>query len=304
MSEMIAYANVASMAFNKPLLATSEVADVVTTFLKNKITGTINDSLMSVGSVDNIPLGSPEDGASITVIPVHGILVPRRFVLNDACEEMMSYELLRTRISKALKDDSVTEIVLDFQTGGGTAQAAFETADFIFESRSIKPIRAIINYNAFSGGYLLAAACTEIIVSETSGVGSIGVYQKRVDLTQALNEQGFKVHTFSRGARKVDGHPDVELSEEEITATELSIETTYKRFVSAVSRYRDMSESDVISTEAECYEGQDAINLGLADRLASPQDAINQISQHVAISQGHSAQITVQTTYMEMMSKL
>tara|TARA_Y100000780_G_scaffold186390_1_gene172961 strand:+ start:44084 stop:45019 length:936 start_codon:yes stop_codon:yes gene_type:complete len=280
----INYPRIAEMAFNTPLLATAHLANLIESFLAPRVLGQINgqtstDEQISAQDVAPIPLGDPEKGERLVVIPVHGILVPRRGTITDTCAEVMSYELLRSQLQKALNDESVLEIVLDINSGGGTAQAAFECAEFIYQARSIKPIRAIINFNAYSGAYLIAAACTEIIISDTAGVGSIGVYQKRLDMTKAYDDAGFKVHTFHRGATKVYFHPDVEMSDEERAHTEKNIELTYQKFVGAIVKYREMSTEQVTATEADTYDGQAAIDLKLADRLATPQDAINQIAK-------------------------
>ncbi|MBB1291035.1 MULTISPECIES: S49 family peptidase [unclassified Pseudoalteromonas] len=284
----INYPRIAEMAFNTPLLCTAHLSNIIESFIAPRLLGHINaqsnnavlsDAQISAKESMPIPLGDPEKGDRIVVLPVHGILIPRRGSITDSCEEVMSYELLRTQMQKALNDDSVLEIVLDINSGGGTAQAAFECAEFIYQARSIKPIRAIINFNAYSGAYLIAAACTEIIISDTAGVGSVGVYQKRLDMTKAYADAGYKMHTFHRGATKVYFHPDVEMSEEERAHTEKNIEKTYQKFVGAIVKYRDMSLEQVLATEADTYEGQAAIDLKLADRLATPQDAINQIAQ-------------------------
>lgn len=284
----INYPRIAEMAFNTPLLATAHLANLIESFLAPRVLGQINGQAnantqttaqISAKESAPIPLGDPEKGDRLVVIPVHGILVPRRGELTSTCEEITSYELLRSQLQKALNDESVLEIVLDINSGGGTAQAAFECAEFIYQARSVKPIRAIINFNAYSGAYLIAAACTEIIISDTAGVGSIGVYQKRLDMTKAYDAAGFKVHTFHRGATKVYFHPDVEMSDEERAHTEKNIELTYQKFVGAIVKYREMTTEQVIATEADTYTGQTAIDLKLADRLATPQDAINQIAK-------------------------
>jgi signal peptide peptidase SppA len=319
--KIINYSHIAQMAFNVPLLATAQLADTVTSFLQNKIAGSSIDHAFvdhssrgqhtSAGKESSIELGSPEHSDSIAVIPVHGILVPRRFAI-EACEEMMSYELLRAQLTKVLHDEGVSEIILDVNSGGGNAQGAFEIAEFIYQSRSIKPIRCIVNFNAFSGAYLIAAACTEIVVSETGGVGSIGVYSKRLDLTQYYQEQGVKIHSFYRGKRKIDFHPDTELNEEERASIEKNMESTYQKFVSAVATYRGLSVEAVMATEAGCFEGLQSIELGLADRLATPQDALNQIVQQVVANQQvlvnqpplQHQSISIQAAHLRMQSKL
>lgn len=306
MSKMINYHHVAQMAFNTPLLATHELADSVTAFLRSKIVGEGDGGQISAQPASSIPVGDPEQGDHMVVIPVHGVLVPRRGQITAACEEVMSYELLRSHISAALDDDNVKEIILDIDSGGGTAQAAFECAEFIYQSREIKPIRAIVNFNAFSGAYLIASACTEIIASDTSGVGSIGVYQKRWDYTQALNDEGVKIHTFFRGAKKVHCHPDMEMTEEERASTEESIEKCYMKFVGAVARYRGLSENDVIATEADRFEGEEALSIGLVDRVATPQAAINQIAQSLVSTQQprRPQSIAIQAAHLKMKSQL
>lgn len=306
MHKIMNYSHIAQMAFNQPLLATAELAETVTGFLRNKISGAITEPSLNAGNTSIIPLGSPENGENIAVIPVHGVLVPRSGTLTNTCEEVMSYERLRSQITKELKNDQVKEIVLEIESGGGTAQAAFECAQFIYESKAIKPIRAIINFNAYSGAYLIACACTEIIVSDTSGVGSIGVYQKRVDLTKMYEAQGVVIHTFHRGARKVDFHPDMEMSDEEKKDIETNMDRTYKKFVDVVVKYRNMSIEAVQATEANTFEGQAAVDMGLADRVASPQDAINQISQNIIASQTSqkSNSILIQSAHMQMKSQL
>jgi len=221
---------------------------------------------------------------------------------------------LRAQLTKALNDDSVTEIVLDVNSGGGTAQAAFECAEFIYQARSTKPIRAIVNFNAYSGAYLLASACSEIIVSDTSGVGSVGVYQKRTDVTAWYEENGIKIDTFFRGARKVDFHQDMVMSEDERAAINKSMDTTYTKFVNAVAKYRELTTEQVIATEADTFEGQIAVDLGLADRVATPQDAINQIAQAIVANMPiankkaqtitNNSSIAIQAAHMKMKSQL
>ncbi len=281
------YPHIAEMVFNTPLLAKGELVENVAQYVAARITGAEkstnkSEQDLTAKRIQVIPLGDPEKGGAIAVIAVHGILVPRRGSMTADCSEIMSFELLRNQISDAMNDSQVKEIVLDIQSGGGTAQAAFECAAFIHEAQKQKPIRAVINYNAYSAAYLIASACTEIIISETGGVGSIGVYQKRLDISAYYNDMGVIMHTFYRGAKKVFMHPDIEMSDEEKEHIESGIEKTYQQFVNAVAKYRNMSVDEVQATEADCYSGQEAIDLKLADTLSSdPQAAINTVAQRL-----------------------
>ncbi len=83
-----------------------------------------------------------------------------------------------------VKRPSISEIVLDINSGGGAAVGCKELADYIYQSRDTKPITAIVNYSAYSAAYFIASACSKIIVSQTSGVGSIGVIMEHLDTSK------------------------------------------------------------------------------------------------------------------------
>jgi ClpP class serine protease len=60
------------------------------------------------------------------------------------------------------------------------------------------------------------------------------------------------------------------------------VQESYQLFVNAVADYRGLSVEAVRATEAGLYRGQQGINAGLADRLQSPQDAVDDLSRVVA----------------------
>ncbi len=276
------YPHLASQVFNTPLLATAQLTDIIANFLAPRVLGMLPDGeRLEAKAVQSYPVGNPSDNQHIAIISVHGILVPRRGAI-EACEEITSYELLRNQLQAALASDNIKEIVLDINSGGGSAQGAFELAAFIHDATKQKKITALVNHNAYSAAYLIASACSEIVLSATSGVGSIGVYQKRLDLSAAIEQTGIKMHTFYRGACKVFFHPDLALSDEERDHIEIGIEETYQQFINAVATYRGLSAEAVQATEADCFNGQKAIDLGLADTLSDAQTAVNTIVRRLS----------------------
>ncbi|WP_201285192.1 S49 family peptidase, partial [Klebsiella pneumoniae] len=105
----------------------------------------------------------------------------------------------------ALNDPSISEIVLDINSGGGAAVGCKELADYIYQSRDTKPITAIVNYSAYSAAYFIASACSKIIVSQTSGVGSIGVIMEHLDTSKMEEKMGLTFTTIYRGDNKNNG---------------------------------------------------------------------------------------------------
>jgi len=216
----------------------------------------------------------------VSVIPVHGVLVSRGTQMNP-CETMTNYEDLRTQLNQALADPAVEHIALDLDTPGGSTSGAFELADDIFAARSVKPITAIVNFSAYSAGYLMAAAATDIVVSRTSGLGSIGVIAKHVDMSKRLEQQGVKVTTVYAGAHKNDLTQSEPISDQSFAFLQELVQGHYVQFVDAVARYRGLSVDAVRATEAGVFSGQRGIDLGLADRIETPQAAINRLATGV-----------------------
>ena len=62
------------------------------------------------------------------------------------------------------------------------------------------------------------------------------------------------------------------------------VQESYQMFVGAVAEYRSLDVAKVIATQAGLFSGQHGITAGLADRLQSPQDAVDHLSRAVAES--------------------
>lgn len=185
---------------------------------------------------------------------------------------------LSAQLDVALASSEVEHIVLDMNTPGGAAVGCFDLAERIYQAREQKPITALVNFAAYSAGYMLASACHSIVVSRTSGVGSIGVIAAHVDLSAVLN-QGLKITTFYRGEHKNDLSPYEPLSDTKPPppSTKASDEL-YALFVETVARNRGLTPQAVRDTQAALYRGSQALSVGLADQVAHPQEAINQIA--------------------------
>jgi len=279
MSKMINYPIIASQVFNTPLYATPDLASSIKSFLLPKLTGS---------QTADIEMGSKDEAGNrvsfnlvgnLAIIPVHGALMSRRGSMDAACMEIESYDRVTSRISEALDNNQVEAIVLDFQSGGGMAIGCKEAADFIFAAKDEKPIYAIANFVSGSAAYFMMSACTKIYASQTSIVGSIGVIWEHADYSGALEQQGVKITTLYRGDNKNDCTPYEGLTEQAALDVNERLDDAYELFTSSVAQYRGLSIEQVIATQARVYQGQRAIDVGLADELMTPQQAINQISQ-------------------------
>lgn len=301
MSKQINYPHLASMVFDTPLYATRTAVDAVKSVLIPRMQG-----ISAITPVDIVQLHRPgevlamedddwvpskpaapcnSDGMytiakdNIAIIPVHGLLISRRGNIDANCTEINSYERIRNNIQRALDYDMVQEIVLDMNSGGGLAVGCKELADFINQAKSIKPITAIINFSSFSSCYFLAAACSKIIVSQTSGVGSIGVIIEHMEVSKWEEEIGIKFTTLYRGDHKNDGSPHEPITDQTLVVLNKRLDDAYELFVSSVAEYRGIDKQRVIDTQAGLLNAKEAISLGFADEMMDPTSAISSIAK-------------------------
>lgn len=290
-----------SLLFNTPLLVTPDMLDLGVSWA-NRVMH-LNIINIGAGAGGDAKLWHDDDDnayatrmermeesrrqaigrTGVEVIPVSGILVSRGAHL-DACEVMTSYEDLRRQLRTAVADPMVERIVLDIDSPGGSAVGAFELASEIRAMTQQKPITGLVNFMAYSGGYLLASACSEVVMSQTSGVGSIGVIAKHLDRSAMEEKLGVKVTTVYAGAHKNDLSPHEPLTDQSLKFLNDLVQESYQMFVSAVAEYRGLSIEQVKATEAALYQGQHGIAAGLADRIQSPQDAVDHLARAVAES--------------------
>lgn len=292
------YFRASSLLFNQPLLVTPDMLDLGVRWA---------NQAMSLNIINIGAPGSPglwaDDGTELVaqreeqrrsaiastgveVIPVSGVLVSRGSHIG-LCETMTSYESLRAQISQAVADPMVEQVVLDIDSPGGAAVGAFELAADIREMSGQKPIAGLVNYMAYSGGYLIGAACSELVVSQTSGVGSIGVIASHMDRSKMEEGMGVKVTTVYAGAHKNDLSPHEPLTEQSLRYLNEVVQESYELFVNAIADYRGLSVQQVMATEARLYRGQQGIQAGLADRMQSPQKAVDELSHAVALSRAN-----------------
>ena len=216
----------------------------------------------------------------VAIIPVLDTLVNRGAWL-DSRSGLTSYESLGAQIRAAASDPEVRSILLDISSPGGEAAGMASLADLIRQVRDTKPVTAFVNDMAASAAYGIASAASEIAISPTSILGSIGVVMLHADRSGELAAQGVKPTLIFAGSHKVDGNPFEPLSDEVRADLQASVDAHYHQFLDTVAagRGRRLTAGMARATEARTFIGSEAIRLGLADRIASFDEVLASLSQ-------------------------
>lgn len=249
-----------SRAINRPLLVEPGMAETL-------IDGWLH------GRLDAGEGGEPrqvmEKVGHIAVLDISGPLISRMVEAPPCGTAPVSYESIMLAFDDIEADANITHVVLRMETPGGEAAQLFDTTDRLAELRKTKTLIAMVDDYAYSGGYGLAAACSEIWLTRTGGVGSVGVVIGHKDVSEKNAKEGVKWTYVHSGAMKVAGNPNEPLSEEARSFMQAESDRIYDLFASSVAAYRGMDVAAVRATEAGLFFGQAAIDVGLADHLGT-----------------------------------
>ena len=189
---------------------------------------------------------SAAGGGGIAVLPLYGVITQRGNMVDDISGPgSVSTQLFSQALRQALADDTVSQILIDIDSPGGSVYGVSELGDEIAAARTQKPVVAIANSLAASAAYWLGAQADELYVTPGGEVGSIGVWQAHFDYSQALAAEGVTPTLISAGKYKVEGNPYMPLNADAQGFLQSRVDDYYGAFTKAVARGRGLPISQV-----------------------------------------------------------
>lgn len=283
--------SLATAALNRPLLVYPLMAEsIIAGYLSGTITSAdtqlVSERVQVVGppaagaellpGVESEPKPEEAKVRMIGVINISGGLVNRPMP-GASGPGPASYAAIRAAFDLMLEDDSVSDIVLRIESPGGMVAGCFDLSDHIYASRGRKPIHALVDDYAYSAAFALAAACDDIWVSRTGGVGSVGAVAYHEEFSGWNAKVGRTVTAVHSGEHKIDFSVDFPLKASAKEWLQASVDTARQAFAEAVARYRGLSVEAVLATEAGIFEGQPGIDAGFATKLGTWHDLMAQL---------------------------
>uniref|UniRef100_UPI003F66352E S49 family peptidase n=1 Tax=Aeromonas hydrophila TaxID=644 RepID=UPI003F66352E len=288
-----------SRLFNTPLMIRPTEAQIIITAVSEQMgVGSLLDASSGKvidlsGQVEQSAESFSERGArsrsyalvdGIAVLPISGTLAHKWGGLQPSCGAT-GYDGIQGRLNQALKDPEVRGIMLDVDTPGGEVAGAFDCTDIIARANKIKPVWSLCYDMHCSAGQLLVSGAGRRLITQTGIAGSIGVVIAHMDVSEMLKQTGRKVTLIHAGANKVDGNPYEALPERVRAKLQADVEATRLRFANTVSRHTGLSVDRILAQEAGTFEGQAAIEQGLADELVNGADAVAVMAERISHKQ-------------------
>ena len=185
-------------------------------------------------------------GGGIAVLPLYGVITQRGNMIEDVSGPgSVSTQKFAAALRQALADESVSQILIDIDSPGGSVYGVAELADEIVAARAQKPIIAIANSLAASAAYWIGCSASEFYVTPGGEVGSIGVWQAHFDYSQALAAEGVTPTLISAGTYKVEGNPYAPLEPEAQAFMQSRVDDYFLTFSKAVAKGRGVPIAQV-----------------------------------------------------------
>jgi len=270
----------ASRLFGMPLLIHRPKLDVILSVVGQRIGMADVPAMpgMDMAAFQRPPSAAAPEG--IAVIPIHGSLVKRSLGM-EAASGLTSYGEIAVMLDAALADPQVSGILLDIDSPGGEASGSFELARRVREVAAQKPVWAAANDAAYSAAYAIAASAQRVFVTETGGVGSIGVIALHVDQSAKDAKDGYRFTAITAGTHKNDYSPHEPLSDAAKTELQGEVDRLYAIFTDHVAAMRGLNLDTVRGTQAGLFFGSNAVAQGLADGVQTLESTLAEFHQFI-----------------------
>jgi protease-4 len=219
----------------------------------------------------------------IALIEVNGLI---------SSETQSSAEKIIPLLHQASENDNASAIIIKINSGGGSATQSKIIFDEIIKIKSLsdKKIISVIEDVGASGGYYIAMAADQIIASETSIVGSIGVRLDSYDVRQLLNNLGIKSRTIYSGENKLILDPFHELTSKQYNHVKSLTDEIHAQFINDLknSRKDKINPDNKLIYSGLFYTGTQAKKLGLVDDISSIYELTNEKYENMIIQKYNS----------------
>jgi protease-4 len=188
-------------------------------------------------------------------------------------------------LRKIEKAKQVKALLVHIDSPGGTtagSEAIYERLRAIAKDR---PVVAVMNTVAASGGYITAIAADHIVARGNTITGSVGVIFQWAQVEQLLNNIGIAMQERKSGALKAEPNMFSDPTAETLAVTDAMIRDSFVWFTDLVKERRKLSTPQMtLISDGRVFTGRQALTAKLVDKLGGEDEAIDWLSAEHKIS--------------------
>ena len=193
-----------------------------------------------------------------------------------AQESAITSKQMTKDLQELREDDDVKAVVLRVNSPGGSAYASEQIWREVQLLSKEKPVIVSMGALAASGGYYISCGANKIFAEPTTLTGSIGIFGMIPDATELLTDKlGLSFDVVKTNAHSDFGAMGRPLNESECRLMQAHINQGYELFTGRVAQGRKISQDSVKAVaEGRVWTGEQAMKIGLVDKLGNLNDAI------------------------------
>ena len=223
---------------------------------------------------------------AVAIVYVEGPIVPGRPQPGLFGSSGIAYSTpIRQALDEAAADETVKGVVLRVDSPGGSATASEIILNATKRVKAQKPLAVSMGNVAGSGGYYVACGADTIFADAATITASIGVVGGKFATDAMWNKIGVTWKSYGRGASSgLLSARDV-FSEAEREKMQNLMDDVYGAFKAHVVAIRgDRLQKDVDELAGgRVFTGQQALELGLVDKLGGLDDAVRFVAREAGI---------------------
>ena len=193
-----------------------------------------------------------------------------------AQESAITSKQMTKDLQELREDDDVKAVVLRVNSPGGSAYASEQIWREVQLLSKEKPVIVSMGALAASGGYYISCGANKIFAEPTTLTGSIGIFGMIPDATELLTDKlGVSFDVLKTNAHSDFGAMGRPLNGSECRLMQAYINQGYELFTGRVAQGRKISQDSVKAVaEGRVWTGEQAMKIGLVDKLGNLNDAI------------------------------
>ncbi len=211
------------------------------------------------------------------------------------------------RISKALRqvrlDDNIKAVVFRVNSPGGSSLASDVIWREVMLTKKVKPIIVSMGDLAASGGYYISCAADSIFAEPNTITGSIGIFAVLPNMQKFFNDKlGITFDGVKTGKYADLGDVTRPLTPEERDILQSQVNQGYDEFTKAVAAGRHKTQDYINSIgQGRVWTGEQAVKIGLVDRLGNINDAIKSAAKKAGIKNYRLEAFPEQKTFLNQL---
>lgn len=241
----------------------------------------------------------------VAIVYLEGSIMPGSGGGNPFLADAAAFgDTIRKALDEAADDDAIKAVVFRVNSPGGSAVASEVILNACKRLATKKPLIVSMGDVAASGGYYVACATDTIFAEESTITGSIGVVSGKFGTTEMWNKLGITFTPIQYGKNAALLSTANVFSESEKAVMQGYMDDVYEVFKGHVTKARGERLKKPIDKLAggRVYTGNQALELGLVDRIGGLHDAVKLAGEKAGLPSGYDVRIVPRPkNFMEMM---